>query len=226
MALRCGKEIDRREVQMPKQAWAFLVAMLLAPTPALAEPQGWGWLELRVPVNEGLHLRFVTEDNGYRVPGGGQLVYRAGPIWDLAPWASLALNVSAAADPAPGGLLAADYALELEPTFRTTLGPLQASYRNRLESRWLMAGHDWRDRHQLRFNWPLAGSPLMPFVWDELFWDLSGAGINQNRAVAGVGYTMNPRVRLDLGLMLRSNRASGADWTLDQVANVVLVYTP
>ncbi|MDB5099072.1 MAG: hypothetical protein JWM80_3493 [Cyanobacteria bacterium RYN_339] len=210
----------------------LLLAVILAlvPAPALAEPQAWGWLELRMPLSgeDGWPrtFRFVTEDNGYRLPGGGQLVYRLGPIWELSPLVSLATNLTTAADPGPGGTSTPDYAVELEPTIHGPLGPFQASYRNRLESRWLVPGHDWRDRHMVRLNWPLTGLPLTPYVWNELFVDLSGEGINQNRAVVGVGYAINPKLRLDLGFMLRSTRAVGADWVLDQVANIVVVYAP
>jgi hypothetical protein len=68
----------------------------------------------------------------------------------------------------------------------------------------------------------------MPFAWEEAFYDLSGAGFNENRGALGVGFQANSTVRIDVGVLVHTQLVStgAANFTSDLAANVVLVLTP
>jgi hypothetical protein len=119
-----------------------------------------------------------------------------------------------------------EYRLELEPNVRGRLGVFTYNDRNRLELRWLDGVINWRYRNQLRVNYQPGDALWIPFVWDEVIFDLSKGELSQNRAEAGIGWAFMPDARLDLGFMFRTRRTQPSGWTTDQVLNISLYYAP
>lgn len=214
---------------------AALVLISPLATPAVqAQPEAWNWVEFRVPLSANQAwwgpraLRFTAEDNGFQLPGSGQMLVRIGPVWDLTPNLAFGMNLTNAADPLGGFSFGRETTFEAEPTLHADFGGATLSYRNRLEYRLLPEGQRWRDRNQLRFNYRFEGTPWMPFAWEEAFFDLSGAGFNENRAALGIGFQANSTVRIDVGVLLHTQLVStgAANFSSDPAANVVLVLTP
>lgn len=84
----------------------------------------------------------------------------------------------------------------------------QLASRSRLEER-AMEGNDalaLRFRQQVRVTRPLPVERVSAIVWDEIFVHLNSTrrtatGFDQNRIFGGIGVTVNPSTRLELGYM-------------------------
>lgn len=65
----------------------------------------------------------------------------------------------------------------------------------------------WRVRQQTRVLYPMwKNARLASILWDELFVNLNSTvrsqrGLDQNRMFAGVGISVNPRARIEIGYM-------------------------
>lgn len=212
-----------------------LAVALLPALPAKADTESWNWLEVRVPVSEGRGampntLRLVT-DFRYAERAGGlyQNFLRVGPIWDLHPHLFLAAHVTAMANRSGAGAYEQEHRLELEPNLRGRWGLVGYNDRNRLEYRWGSAGPRWRYRNQLWLNLAPADARWIPFVWDEVLFDLAGTpitGFTQNRASVGIGRMLSDSTRLNLGYVLRSRQTAASTWEHDHIALVNLFFAP
>jgi Protein of unknown function (DUF2490) len=96
-------------------------------------------------------------------------------------------------------------------TLPTELGTV--SFRTMLESSFLK-GNDvrFRARQMVRFSHPMTFEPRLSVIaWDEAFVRINStqyggkSGFDQNRAFAGVGWTVNPNARFELGYMNQYN---------------------
>ena len=175
-------------------------------------------------------LRLAT-DFRYAGEAGGlyQSFLRVGPIWDLHPHLQLAAHATAIGLRRGAGAYGQEHRLELEPTLRGRWGHVAVNDRNRLEYRWGSAGPRWRYRNQFGLNFGPADARWIPFVWDEVLFDLSGTptpGFSQNRAAIGIGRKLSDSTRLNLGYVLRSRQTVPSGWEHDHIAQVNVVFTP
>lgn len=211
---------------------ATLAVLLLADAPASAWPEVWDSLETRVPFSDGEHgmpqsIRFSMAGRyGDRYPGLGKLLFRIGPIWELHPNVLLATHLTSATSQTSPGVFEQEHRAELEPTVHWGWGSLSFNDRSRLEYRYRPRGTRWRYRNQVRVSYQAPGASWGPYLGDEGFWDLSGEGFSENRAVAGVGLILNASTQLNVGLMGRSRRGSGGGWNHDLVTQVAVSFRP
>jgi hypothetical protein len=207
----------------------LFLAAVTASTTARADYEAWLWVENRVPVVRAetpsfprIDLRLVTDVrlNG-RSGGLAQSFFRVGPLFYLTNFLFLGVHGTIYADRLASGAFDQEARFEFEPNLFGRLGDFTFNDRNRFEVRVRESGTRYRYRNQLRINYAPKGARWIPFVWDELLVDLSGLGVNQNRAQVGLGRQLWSNVRLDVGVMLRS-REEAAGWTHDRIANVYL----
>lgn len=205
-----------------------LAALAAAPA-ARADYETWLWLETRTPVVRAprpafprIDLRTFTDFrlNG-RSDGLAQSFFRAGPLFFLTDFLFVGVHGTIYADRLPSGAFDQEARFELEPNLFGRLGDLTFNDRNRFEVRWREIEVRYRYRNQLRVNYAPKGARWIPYAWDEVLVDLSGLGLNQNRAQIGLGRMLTPTARLDVGLMLRS-REEKDGWAHDRVLNVAL----
>ena len=216
-----------------------LAAVLVSP-PARADFETWFWAEARVPVIHTEKPAFpridwrVFSDVRLNTRSGGlhQAFLRTGPLFYLTPWMFVGLHGTVYGDrlgkPAgdlEAGAMAQEVRAELEPNFFWRLGPFTFNDRNRVEYRWRTYETRYRYRNQLRVNYAPIGAKWIPFVWDEMLFDLSGQGFHQNRFDIGIGRMINDHTRLDVGFMARS-RKDGDLWVHDGVLNLYVYIDP
>lgn len=216
-----------------KRAVLFLFVLLVtfAARAARADGEVWLWTEARVPIVRNPRPDFprldwrVISDVRLNTRSGGlaQLFFRTGPALYTTSWSFVALNGTVYSDRLLTGVHQQEARLELEPNFFVRIGDFTFNDRNRVESRWREDTHRWRYRNQLRVSYAPVGAKWIPFMWDEMLFDLSGAGFNQNRAQVGLGRLLNATTRLDVGYMVRS-REESTGWVHDHVLNVYLFY--
>lgn len=205
---------------------ALLPLVVLPAAPARADngPELWYQFENRVTFAEPMGwrpqaFRIVTVNFwGARFPGLGQALVRLSPIWEPHP------NLSVAFNAVPGmeqhdGLLNQQFRLEAEPVFHGEWGVVGFNNRTRLEHRWAQQGNLWRVRNQVRLSLPGVGGPWIPYVADEVFYDLTAQSFNQNRALVGVSHAFSESIRLDLSYLLRS-RLTGTGWDRDHALSI------
>lgn len=224
------------DLQRSIVALAALSTICLLASPARADVESWNWVEVRVPFSEGQHglpnsFRLVTDARyAGRYEGLGQIYVRMGPVWELHPNLSLAAHLTAQTDLGAGGTHEQEHRLELEPTIRGQRGDFSWSDRNRLEYRHRQrsagTSDSWRYRNRVRVNYAPPGSAWFPFVSDEVFVDLSGQGLNQNRLSMGLGRVLNESSRLEVGYGFRSRLASAGGWEHDHLALASFFFAP
>jgi hypothetical protein len=198
----------------------------------------WTSLEARVPVaGRGAlvpsHLRWVTETR-FGPPAGGVslLLARAGPLWDLHPNVLLAVNGVQSLQVEAAATFVPETRVELEPTVRSTFGPLALNQRLRFEHRWFPDERRVRVRLQERLSYRPAGRAWAPFVSTEAHVDLSGEGFNEWRNVAGVSLQVGETLRVDVGYMARfeaeavGSPGQGSAWGLRHVLSLALAFSP
>jgi hypothetical protein len=210
---------------------AIALSLLATATPARADGEVWLWTEARVPIVRTprpelprVDWRVVSDFRiNKRSEGLAQAFLRTGPILYPTPWAFVAVHGTVYSDRLPSGMHDTEARLELEPNFFGRFGDFTFNDRNRGESRWRESGHRWRYRNQLRVSYAPIGARWIPFVWDEVLVDLSGLGLNQNRAQVGLGRMLDATTRLDIGYMVRS-REEPTGWVHDHILNVYLFF--
>lgn len=198
---------------------------------ARADGEIWSWVEARVPVIQNdrpdfprLDWRVFSDLRVNKRSGGvAQVFFRTGPLFYVAPWSFVAVHGTLYSDRLASGLHDQEARLEVEPNFFGRFGDVTFNDRNRVESRWRESGHRFRYRNQLRISYAPKGARWIPFVWDEVLADLSGLGVNQNRAQVGLGRMLSATTRLDVGYMVRS-RDEPTGWVHDHVLNLYLFF--
>jgi len=210
-----------------------LAFVLATETPARADGEAWLWFENRIPIVRTrtpefprLDWRVVADFRlNSRSSGLAQSFLRTGPVFFATPWMFLALHGTIQSDKLKTGVHDQEARVEFEPNFFGRVGDFTFNDRNRFEYRWRESGHRYRYRNQLRINYAPVGanSKWVPFVWDEVLVDLSGFGVNQNRAQIGLGRVIGDGTRIDLGYMVRSRWDAGI-WTHDHVLNLYVLF--
>lgn len=212
-------------------ACAVSLALLTTATPARADGEAWFWIENRVPIVRAdrptfprLDWRvFVDVRTNTRSEGLSQAFLRTGPLLFANDWLFVAAHGTIYSDRLASGVHDQEARLELEPNFFGRIGDFTFNDRNRVESRWRESGQRWRYRNQLRVNYAPKGAKWIPFIWNEVLFDLSGAGVNQNRLDMGIGRMLSDTTRFDVGYMIRS-REEPIGWVHDHVLNFYLFF--
>lgn len=86
--------------------------------------------------------------------------------------------------------------------------------RSRLEYRNREEGEDiWRYRNRLQVVLPVVkpGFPVVPYIAEEVFIDLDGEGLNQNRIYIGGKIPLGNRVQLDAFYLWKASEKDD-DW--------------
>lgn len=208
---------------------AIPLAILAWPTSALADEEAWVWVENRTPIVRTEKPGFPRIDfrtfadvrMNRRSDGLAQSFLRVGPLFYLTDFLFVGLHGTIYADKLPSGVFDQEARFEVEPNLFGRLGVFTWNDRNRFEIRWREKETRYRYRNQLRINLAPQDWRWIPFVWDEVLVDLSGLGLNQNRANIGIGRQLWPNVRLDVGFMVRS-REDASGWQHDGVLNFYL----
>ncbi len=224
-----------------------LVCALLAHAPvAHADGEAWEQFEYRLPIVRTerptwprVALRVYTEAReAGRFSGLYDSYLRIGPLVWVAPFLVIGAHGTFEGTRTAGGCAMGasascgqyvfEFRAELEPNFFGRFGPITINDRNRIEMRWRESGVRWRYRNQLRVNYQPVGAVVFPFVIDEVLFDLTQDGFNQNRATAGVAFQINPTTRIDVGYMFRSRLVpatamSTASWEHDHIGVVTLL---
>ncbi|MRG96675.1 DUF2490 domain-containing protein [Polyangium spumosum] len=216
----------KRALSVPAALLAFFLAQ-----EASADYEVWLWAENRVPIVRAdkptfprIDLRVYAESrlNG-RSDGLHQSFLRTGPLFFLTDFLFIGVQGTIYADRLASGAFDQEARFEFEPNFFGRIGDFTWNDRNRFEARFREAETRYRYRNQLRINYAPKGAKWMPFVWDEVLVDLSGLGLNQNRALIGLARQLNPTTRLDAGFMLRS-REEASGWVHDRVFFAALFF--
>lgn len=151
-------------------------------------------------------FRLYTElQEGPTFPDMHQMLWRVGPIWDLAPFFSVATHfTNIAIQDLDDRQFIEEHRFELEPTFNGKFFPwMNWNNRQRLEYRVRADGNRWRYRNRVGLSFPIPETPFSPFVSSELFVGLNGEGLTQNRNTLGLSWQVNPSIRLSASYMLR-----------------------
>lgn len=191
----------------------------------------WQVIETRLPLSGEAGwvpktLRFATEiQSALLYPGIGQFSLRLGPMWEFSPSFFTGLNFNTIAYQVSPGNFSQEYRVELEPTFRLALHEtISVTNRNRFEARFRSDRTLWRYRNQSRLNWQLPGFPATAYVSEEMFFDLTRDGLNQNRTTLGLSWKLTSAIRLDTGYMLRFRKAENNSWVHDHIVLLNLFY--
>lgn len=202
----------------------LLFLVLGTTTRADADTEGWTWLEYRQPIatSPSVSLRLLTDTRfAARTDGLSDAFLRVGPLFDLAPWILVAVHGTAIAHNV-GGEFQQELRAEIEPLLRFRVASLRVSDRNRLEVRRFPDDTRLRYRNLLRLEHDITG-PWLGALSNEVLFDLSGDGFQQNRAFVGVGFRFGPTgQRIELSYMFRSRNVMDA-WTHDHAAVLHLV---
>lgn len=91
-----------------------------------------------------------------------------------------------------------------ELNLNSDLGQFKISQRLRLENRWILKDQgtamNHRMRYRLRFRYPI-GKKLYAHAYNEVFVGLQKPLFNQNRMQLGLGYKVNPSIKLEAGYL-------------------------
>jgi len=202
---------------------------LASASSAHADYEAWFWIENRTPIvrAEGtkfprIDLRtFVDVRTDMRSHGLHQSFLRVGPLFYLTDFLFVGIHGTIYADRLASGTFAQEGRFEVEPNFFGRIGHFTWNDRNRFEVRVRDTGTRYRYRNQLRANYAPKGAKWIPYAWEEVLVDLSGLGLNQNRASIGLGRMLTPNIRVDAGFMLRS-REEPTGWVHDRALTFYL----
>lgn len=215
---------------------AVLAAGLATTSPALADQsdaQAWGNFTGQYRLSGKLLLwaeaqaRF-SDDTG----GLAQSIIRPALGWQAAPRFSLWAGYGRITNHRPGRDQGED---RLWQQALWNVGPAlggQVTSRSRLEQRRVDGGGDtgWRVRQFLKYERPLrTGGDASLVLWNETFVALNNAdwgaraGFDQNRAFAGVGFSVAPKVRAEIGYMNQYIDRAGADDRVNHIASLTFL---
>lgn len=221
---------------------SLALALAVQSRVAQADGEQWTSLEARIPILRQPRPQFGRVDwrivgelrLAGRFSGIEQAYLRTGPLVWITNWLFVGTHIAVFGN-VQGQLASGAFPLQsevrwdLEPNLFGRLGPITFNLRQRIEFRWFNnAEARWRYRPQLRVNFAPKDWVVMPFVMEEPLFDLSGAGFNQNRLHLGVGFQVQPHVRVDVAYLNRVRAVSGSpDWAIDHAGWInILVDVP
>jgi hypothetical protein len=150
-------------------------------------------------------LRFLDDADGFN-----QSLVRPGVGWSVSERSTVWVGYAWIHTVPPAGPNFDENRAWQQWTWSRDFDGLKISHRSRLEQRFVETGNDTglRFRQLLRAEHDLAAYPNLSLVgWDELFFHLNdtdwgaASGFDQNRAFAGVGFSMDSRWRMEVGYL-------------------------
>lgn len=217
-------------------ATAVLALGLAAALPVLADDsdvQAWGNFAGQYRLSAKLLLwaeaqaRF-SEDTG----GLAQSILRPALGWQAAPKATLWAGYGRITNHRPGRDQGED---RLWQQAIWNVGPAlggQVTSRSRLEQRWVDGGGDtgWRVRQFLKYERPVGnGGDTSMVLWNETFVGLNDAdwgaraGFDQMRNFAGVGLSIAPKVRAEIGYINQYINRPGSNDRVNHIASITFL---
>lgn len=149
-------------------------------------------------------LRVYSEAQFASDLGLQQSLLRVGPVWVLWPWLNVATHLASVSAAGTDKQFIQELRCEFEPSLSGELLPdLRWNNRHRLEYRIRPDKQSWRYSTRLGLNYRIAKSNWTAFVSDELHFELSGSGLNQNRLLLGLSYQLTPSTQLSLSWINR-----------------------
>jgi hypothetical protein len=171
-------------------------------------------------------VRFLDDTDGFNQslvrPGIGRSITERSALWVGYAWIYTS--------PVDGPIFN-EHRVWQQWTWSHEVDDWKLSHRSRLEQRFVETGNDTglRFRQQFRLERTLPAFTDLSFVgWDEIFYNLNDtdwgaeAGFDQNRAFAGVGFTMDPncRWRTEIGYL---NQVTASSSGPDRVNHILSV---
>jgi uncharacterized protein DUF2490 len=155
-----------------------------------------------------LHLD-IQERNRDGVEEIDQLLVRPGIGYALDQRSSVWVGYAYIATFPPGGGVLNENRAWQQYLWAGPIGSGTLTARSRLEQRFIEGAGNavWRVRQLLRYQRPFkANGSVAPVVWDEVFVQLNSntrarSGLDQNRGFVGVGITLSPKARVEMGYM-------------------------
>ncbi len=216
---------------------ACALSISLFASAARADFESWTWVEHRSPLERSIARAPRVWLRGFydfrltgRHQGVGLVFARIGPIVEVFPWLSTAINYAAfTSHTPPRGAPFWEQRLEAEATATLRLGVLTLSHRQRLEYRWRERWQHFRYRLQGRLVVVAPRWRVGAYLWEEALidpnaTDASGpaAGFYENRAGIGLTFAVSPAVKIDVGYVLRARQP--AQWELDHVVHTSFAF--
>jgi hypothetical protein len=222
--------LNRRVASPAVVALSLALTVTLSPAVATADGEAWIWYEHRLRVHEAaeggpptVDIRVATDLRANNRNGGLDMLFlRVGPLVTVAPWVSLAIHLTTVADRAPDGAFQSQYRPEFDVSLQHRWGDLGLSHRSRFEALLGAPAGLLRYRNFVRADYRLGQLPLGIFAFEEVFFRHRGAAFQENRATAGVRFSLFEGGALDLGYMFRSRREAPG-WEHDHIGLLSLV---
>ena len=89
--------------------------------------------------------------------------------------------------------------------------------RSRLEYRhfdYQLDAWRYRNKFNMKFPWKFTKMQIQPFLADEIFLNLNGIDLNQNRFYSGLGFNLTKNIKGEIYYLLQSTKSSGTCvWT-------------
>lgn len=208
-----------------------LAATVTTASPARADAEAWLWVENRVPLARTdkpefgrVDLRLVGDFRANRRSEGlGTVFTRMGPLFFLSDWMFVATTGSVAALRGPNGEWTHQARAELEPNFFGRIGDFTFNDRNRGEYR---VRDDARNfffyRNMLRISYAPMHARWIPYVFDEVLFNVTTRELSENRASVGLGRMVGGSTRIDLGYIFRSRKET--TFVHDHIVNLYFFF--
>lgn len=137
--------------------------------------------------------------------------YDLGFVYDLSKYLNLGLGYRHIYEKKSG-----EFKEENEPYWIATLFWELAGFkfddRSRLEYRhfdYQVDAWRYRNKFSLRFPWKFTKMEIQPFLADEIFLNLNGIDLNQNRYYCGLGFNLTKNIKGEIYYLLQSTKSSG-----------------
>jgi hypothetical protein len=217
---------------------ACALSITLTASVARGDVESWTWVEHRSPLLRSSPRSARVQLRGFydfrltgRHQGVGLVFARIGPVIEVLPWLSVAVNYAAfTSRTPPTGPSFWEQRVEVEGTATLRLGALTLSHRQRYESRWRAGWHHFRLRFQGRATLVPARSRVGVYLWEEALIDPNATdargpapGFYENRAGVGLTFAVSAGVKIDVGYVLRARQP--AQWELDHVVHTSFAFT-
>lgn len=213
-----------------RRAGAALAMVATAmPCAARADGEVWAWTEHQVRLIDGdgdvpaTNLR-LTSNARFSGRGDGLDfgLVRAGPVFAVAPWLTVATTAAAITIRSGKGDFIQEYRGELDLVPHTKLGVFTLSDRSRFEYVWREAGPFTRYRNMIRVAYSPKGATWIPFAFFDIFLRPTEPHVQEAWSALGIGRVFGGAARLDVAYMLRAR--AGQEGELDHVTWLMLFF--
>lgn len=224
---------------MPAPARLLVAALalgLLAATPALADDhdaQAWGNVTWQGPVSGKLLLWAEAQERfGDDVGRLSQSILRPGVGWQASKTVQLWAGYGRITNHNRGADVSEDRTWQQLSWNAGQVGGGTLTTRTRMEQRWVETGSDagWRLRQLVKYSRPVKpGADLHLVAISEVFFALDDtdwgarSGFDQVRNFAGVGFSVAPKARLEVGYMNQYIERPGPNDRMNHIASFNLL---